>query len=249
MHNSLCSSSLSYLFNLSALLLAPRKFYSGSDLGIGFTPVTFPSPLLSEMLLENYRRSTPQISLPGRPMNQPRWHHSFLFCQPQEMATLFTHSAALVFEFFPYAGACPPFISLAFFVARELRRLLSTFFAIPRRSVIWGGRSDNENFPIWLIAYLPLRWLYSELWKTTDDETKMSEKKNVSLFSMRQSFPFPNWSSCEFRLSRKNQCFKLNLKSDSFLPGGRAWQKFQKASAKDWGGRGNRRNSNAFHKV
>ena len=41
-----------------------------------------------------------QISLLGRPAEQPRWNHPYLFCDTREKATMFTPSAALIIEYY-----------------------------------------------------------------------------------------------------------------------------------------------------
>ncbi|XP_025091003.1 coiled-coil domain-containing protein 33-like isoform X2 [Pomacea canaliculata] len=69
--------------------------------GISMTSVTFPNPHPSSFSVpEQSSQGYPQVSLIGRPAEQPRWNHPFLFCDKREKATMFTPSAALVIEYY-----------------------------------------------------------------------------------------------------------------------------------------------------
>ncbi|KAK7113750.1 coiled-coil domain-containing protein 33-like [Littorina saxatilis] len=69
--------------------------------GLGMTSLTFPNPHPSSFkVAEQSNHGYPQISLVGRPAEQPRWNHPFLFCDTREKATMFTPSAALILEYY-----------------------------------------------------------------------------------------------------------------------------------------------------
>ncbi|XP_071808178.1 coiled-coil domain-containing protein 33-like isoform X1 [Asterias amurensis] len=69
--------------------------------------VEYPDPHPSSFLLPQLgtKNSQPQVSLVGQPEEQPTWHHSFLFTQPRELASLFTDIAALALQFYPATNA------------------------------------------------------------------------------------------------------------------------------------------------
>ncbi|XP_012936367.1 coiled-coil domain-containing protein 33, partial [Aplysia californica] len=69
--------------------------------GVHMTTVNFPSP--SADIFDVPGRSShgyPQLSLLGRPDEQPKWNHPYLFCDEKDKATMFTPSAALVIEYY-----------------------------------------------------------------------------------------------------------------------------------------------------
>ncbi|ESO87132.1 hypothetical protein LOTGIDRAFT_210495 [Lottia gigantea] len=69
--------------------------------GVNMTSVTFPQPHPSSFKVpEKSSQGYPQISLPGRPDEQPTWNHPYLFSEEKDKATLFTPSAALVIEYY-----------------------------------------------------------------------------------------------------------------------------------------------------
>ncbi|XP_038603258.1 coiled-coil domain-containing protein 33-like [Tachyglossus aculeatus] len=77
--------------------LANSPLYSGLPL----TTVDFPSPSVTSFDVHQIpNQGCPQISLPGKPEEQPMWNSSFLF-QGRDGATLFTEDTALVLEYYP----------------------------------------------------------------------------------------------------------------------------------------------------
>ncbi|BFZ18023.1 hypothetical protein BsWGS_21062 [Bradybaena similaris] len=69
--------------------------------GVTMFSVSFPNPPPHTFSVTG--RSShgyPQLSLLGRPEEQPRWNHPFLFCDQKDKATMFTPSAALVIEYY-----------------------------------------------------------------------------------------------------------------------------------------------------
>ncbi|CAG5122724.1 unnamed protein product, partial [Candidula unifasciata] len=69
--------------------------------GVSMFSVSFPNPPPHTFAVSG--RSShgyPQLSLLGRPEEQPRWNHPYLFCDEKDKATMFTPSAALVIEYY-----------------------------------------------------------------------------------------------------------------------------------------------------
>ncbi|KAK6170398.1 hypothetical protein SNE40_018803 [Patella caerulea] len=84
-----------YNYRTDNLLPHPRTA------GVNMTSVTFPQPHPSSFKVpEKSSQGYPQISLPGRPDDQPVWNHPFLFSEEKDKATLFTPGAALVIEYY-----------------------------------------------------------------------------------------------------------------------------------------------------
>uniref|UniRef100_A0A6I8NWF7 C2 domain-containing protein n=1 Tax=Ornithorhynchus anatinus TaxID=9258 RepID=A0A6I8NWF7_ORNAN len=89
--------------------LAKAPSYSGLPL----TTLNFPSPSVMSFDVPRIpNQGCPQISLPGKPEEQPVWNSSFLF-QGRDGATLFTEDTALVLEYYPLTtgepqGCLPP---------------------------------------------------------------------------------------------------------------------------------------------
>ncbi|KAK7506446.1 hypothetical protein BaRGS_00002558 [Batillaria attramentaria] len=82
-------------YRSDSLLTHPRAA------GVGMTSVTFPNPHPSSFAVpEQSSHGYPQVSLIGRPAEQPRWNHPYLFCDTRDKATMFTPSAALVIEYY-----------------------------------------------------------------------------------------------------------------------------------------------------
>ncbi|KAL5018838.1 hypothetical protein ScPMuIL_004560 [Solemya velum] len=69
--------------------------------GVTMTSITFPSPHpVSFSVPQQSSHGYPQLSLPGRPDQQPTWNHPYLFCEERDKATLFVPRAALVIEYY-----------------------------------------------------------------------------------------------------------------------------------------------------
>ncbi|KAL8610514.1 hypothetical protein ACOMHN_060434 [Nucella lapillus] len=86
-------------YRSDSLQMQPR------NAGVGMTSVTFPNPHPSSFSVPHQSYyGYPQISLVGRPAEQPRWNHPYLFCDTREKATMFTPSAALIIEYYVANG-------------------------------------------------------------------------------------------------------------------------------------------------
>ncbi|XP_060578931.1 coiled-coil domain-containing protein 33-like isoform X2 [Ruditapes philippinarum] len=84
-----------YNYKSDNLLNHPR------NAGVVMQSVTFPSAHPSSFIVtERSHHGHPQLSLPGRPENQPTWNHPYLFVEKRDKATLFTPGAALVIEYY-----------------------------------------------------------------------------------------------------------------------------------------------------
>ncbi|KAK3767892.1 hypothetical protein RRG08_059221 [Elysia crispata] len=84
-----------YNYKSDNLLSQPRAA------GVSMSRVTFPDPHPLTFSVEGRsRHGYPQLSLPGRPEQQPRWNHPYMFCDEKDKATMFTPSAALVIEYY-----------------------------------------------------------------------------------------------------------------------------------------------------
>ncbi|PAA62912.1 hypothetical protein BOX15_Mlig027599g1 [Macrostomum lignano] len=72
--------------------------------GLELTTAQFPNPHPTTFFVSDRwtGQGQSQVTLPGKPVVQPRWHHPFLFCDQRELATLFTVGAALVIEFYDF---------------------------------------------------------------------------------------------------------------------------------------------------
>ncbi len=69
-----------------------------------------------------------QLSLPGRPDEQPKWNHPYLFVERRDKATLFTPGAPLVIEYYVASMGRLSNFTLSFYSINktfEFRRICS----------------------------------------------------------------------------------------------------------------------------
>ncbi|GFO32173.1 coiled-coil domain-containing protein 33-like [Plakobranchus ocellatus] len=84
-----------YNYKSDNLLSQPRAA------GVSMSRVGFPDPHpLTFSVTGRSSHGYPQLSLPGRPEQQPQWNHPYLFCDEKDKATMFIPSAALVIEYY-----------------------------------------------------------------------------------------------------------------------------------------------------
>ncbi|XP_052262939.1 coiled-coil domain-containing protein 33-like isoform X2 [Dreissena polymorpha] len=91
-----------YNYKSDNLLSHPR------NTGVVMENISFPAAHPSNFAVtERSSYGHPQLSLPGRPEEQPVWNHPYLFVEHREKATLFTPGAALVIEYYVAAEVMP----------------------------------------------------------------------------------------------------------------------------------------------
>ncbi|CAL1535913.1 unnamed protein product [Lymnaea stagnalis] len=84
-----------YNYKSDNLLTQPRAA------GVTMSSITFPNPHPSAFtVVARSSHGYPQLSLLGRPEEQPKWNHPYLFCDEKDKATMFTPTAALVIEYY-----------------------------------------------------------------------------------------------------------------------------------------------------
>ncbi|XP_059175769.1 coiled-coil domain-containing protein 33-like [Physella acuta] len=84
-----------YNYKSDNLLTQPRAA------GVTMSSITFPNPHPNTFtVVGRSSHGYPQVSLLGRPEEQPKWNHPYLFCDTKDKATMFTPTAALVIEYY-----------------------------------------------------------------------------------------------------------------------------------------------------